>query len=43
MFAIAGIYGNIVLLPFYFTEPLLVRLGEPPLTRLEHFYGFVGT
>jgi len=38
-FAIAGIYGLIVLLPLFFVEPWLA----PPLSRPEDYYGFLGS
>jgi hypothetical protein len=39
IFAIAGIYGLIVLLPMFFIEPWLA----PPLARPEDYYGFLGS
>ncbi len=42
VFMIAGIYGMIVLLPQYLLE---VGIGLPlpgPITRPEHFLGFIG-
>jgi len=39
IFAIAGIYGLIVLLPLFFVEPWLV----PPPSRPEDYYGFLGS
>jgi hypothetical protein len=39
IFAIAGIYGLIVLLPMFFIEPWLV----PPPSRPEDYYGFLGS
>lgn len=42
IFLAAGIYGLIVLLPLYGTEPMLVHLGRPPLDHPEYFYGFIG-
>lgn len=42
VFMIAGIYGIIVLLPQYLLE---AGIGLPlpgPITRPEHFYGFIG-
>jgi hypothetical protein len=38
IFAIAGIYGLIVLLPLFFVEPWLV----PAPSRPEDYYGFLG-
>lgn len=40
-FAIAGIYGLIVLLPLYFAEPAIAR-RTLPLNHPEYFYGFLG-
>jgi len=40
VFAIAGIYGLIVLLPLYFAEPLLA--ARAPVNHPEYFYGFIG-
>jgi protein-S-isoprenylcysteine O-methyltransferase Ste14 len=40
VFAIAGIYGLIVLLPLYFAEPLLA--AQAPVNHPEYFYGFIG-
>ncbi|MCL4215321.1 MAG: hypothetical protein KJZ74_15555 [Gemmatimonadales bacterium] len=42
IFRVAGIYGVVVLLPQYLLE---LGIGPPlpgPLTRPEHFYGFIG-
>jgi hypothetical protein len=38
IFAVAGIYGLIVLLPLFFAEPWLV----PRPNRPEDYYGFLG-
>lgn len=38
IFAVAGVYGLIVLLPLFFAEPWL----EPPPSRPEDYYGFLG-
>ena len=38
IFAIAGIYGLVVLLPLFFVEPWLV----PAPSRPEDYYGFLG-
>ena len=40
VFAIAGIYGLIVLLPLYFAEPWLA--ARAPVNHPEYFYGFIG-
>lgn len=38
IFAAAGIYGFVTLLPLYFLE----RLITPALTHAEFYYGFIG-
>jgi hypothetical protein len=41
-FFIAGIYGILVLVPFYFLENK-IGLDQPPaITHPEYFYGFIG-
>jgi hypothetical protein len=40
VFAVAGIYGLIVLLPLYFAEPLLAARAS--VNHPEYFYGFIG-
>ena len=40
VFAVAGIYGLIVLLPLYFAEPWLA--ARAPVNHPEYFYGFIG-
>lgn len=42
VFAAAGIYGLIALLPQYFLEDVFGEQDPPPITHPEHFYGFVG-
>ena len=42
IFGIAGIYGLIVLVPFFFAEPLYTRHDPPGLSHPEHYYGFLG-
>ena len=42
VFRIAGIYGLIVLLPFFFAEDLFARYAPPALTHPEYYYGFLG-
>ncbi|HEV2817681.1 MAG TPA: hypothetical protein VGW40_10750 [Allosphingosinicella sp.] len=39
IFAVAGLYGLIVLLPLFFVEPWL----SPPPSRPEDYYGFLGS
>jgi hypothetical protein len=41
-FTAAGIYGILVLTPFYFLERYLNENQPPPITHPEFFYGFVG-
>ena len=42
VFAIAGWYGLIAMLPQYFLEAKIGRDYPPPITHPEHFYGFIG-
>jgi len=42
VFAVAGIYGLIVLLPQYFLEEKVGRDLPPPITHPEFYYGFIG-
>jgi uncharacterized membrane protein YuzA (DUF378 family) len=42
VFLIAGIYGLIVLLPFYFLEEKTGRDFPPAITHPEYYYGFIG-
>ena len=42
VFAIAGWYGLIVMLPQYFLEAKIGRDYPPPITHPENFYGFIG-
>ncbi len=42
VFLVAGIYGILVLLPQYLLETGLIPSPPGPITRPEHFYGFVG-
>lgn len=41
-FLIAGIYGLLVLLPMYFSEPSVARDYPPAITHAEYLYGFAG-
>lgn len=43
MFGLAGTYGLLLLLPYYFMEDLIGREYPPAITHPEFFYGFVGT
>src|SRR5687768_3700228 len=42
VFAFAGIYGLIVLLPQYFLEGRVGRDSPPPIAHPEYFYGMIG-
>src|SRR5688500_10434682 len=42
VFAFAGIYGLIVLLPQYFLEARIGRDSPPSITHPEYFYGMIG-
>jgi hypothetical protein len=42
VFALAGLYGLVVLLPMYFERAKYERLAPPVITHLEFYYGFVG-
>lgn len=42
LFAIAGIYGVLVLVPQYFAEAQVGRDFPPAITHPEHYYGFIG-
>ncbi len=41
-YALAGIYGIIVLAPQYFMERLIAESSPPAITHPEYFYGFAG-
>ena len=41
-FAVAGIYGVLVLMPFYFMLDKIGVDNPPAITHPEYFYGFVG-
>src|SRR3954471_20020286 len=41
VFNVAGIYGIIVLLPYFFLETFINHTYPPPITHPEFFYGFV--
>ena len=38
---VAGIYGLLVLTPFFFMEARIGRDYPPPITHPEYFYGFL--
>jgi hypothetical protein len=42
VFAIAGVYGLLILPPHYFFEQAIGRAHPPPITHPEFFYGFLG-
>jgi hypothetical protein len=42
IFAIAGIYGILVIAPLYFAEGPVAQNDPPAITHPEFFYGFVG-
>lgn len=41
-FALAGIYGLIVLTPFFFLEARIAAATPGGLTHVEYYYGFLG-
>jgi hypothetical protein len=43
VFSIAGIYGIVVLLPFYLGPDWFAQRFPPPITHPEFYYGFAGT
>ena len=42
VFRLAGIWGILILLPFYFLENQIGIQTPPAITHLEYFYGFIG-
>jgi hypothetical protein len=42
VFWIAGVYGLLILSPFYFLEKQIGVDQPPPITHPEFFYGFLG-
>jgi hypothetical protein len=42
VFRVAGIYGILVLFPFYFLENNTQAIPLPAMTHPEYYYGFVG-
>lgn len=42
VFAIAGVYGLLFLVPCYFLEGAIARATPPAITHPEYFYGFLG-
>lgn len=41
-FRAAGVYGLILIAPYYFLERQISQNDPPPITHPEYFYGFVG-
>jgi hypothetical protein len=41
VFAIAGVWGVLVVTPLYFTRDLIGRQYPPPITHPDFYYGFV--
>lgn len=41
VFAIAGIWGVLIVTPLYFTRDLIGRQYPPPITHPDFYYGFV--
>ncbi|HVY81500.1 MAG TPA: hypothetical protein VG994_11000 [Steroidobacteraceae bacterium] len=42
VFAIAGIYGVLLMTPMYFTEARIAATDPPAITHPEYYYGFIG-
>ena len=42
VFAIAGIYGVVILTPLFFMEKMIGEQDPPPITHPMFFYGFAG-
>jgi hypothetical protein len=42
IFGVAGVYGLVLLVPFYFLEDRIGQDTQPAITHPEFFYGFVG-
>lgn len=42
VFAMAGLYGLVTLVPGYFVEALIASTDPPAITHPEFFYGFLG-
>ena len=42
IFAVAGVYGILVIAPLYFAEGQIAHNDPPAITHPEFFYGFVG-
>ena len=42
VYYVAGIYGGLIILMGYFSEPWVGRAHPPAITHPEYFYGFMG-
>ena len=42
VFRIAGVWGLLVVPPFYFMEEAVGRMAPPPITHPEFYFGFLG-
>jgi hypothetical protein len=42
IFAVAGVYGILVIAPLYFAAEQIAQNDPPAITHPEFFYGFVG-
>jgi hypothetical protein len=42
IFAVAGVYGIVVIAPLYLAERQIARNDPPAITHPQFFYGFVG-
>ena len=42
VFFVAGVYGLVVLTPFYFLETKVGEISNQPVTHPEYYYGFLG-
>ena len=42
VYAVAGIYGLLVMIPQYWMEDRIARDSPPAITHPEYFYGFIG-
>jgi hypothetical protein len=42
LFALAGVYGLVALLPLYWMEGAIATASPPAVTHVEYYYGFIG-
>ena len=42
VFAIAGVWGVLIMTPLYFTIDAVGRAYPPPITHPDLYYGFIG-